>query len=123
MSRLTSLFPSGILGNSNNSGHRDRTTDGITRLRFTLETLPGAKKYVFSPSVKSDILTELYDTFWGQHATLLMPHGVTKMPPGILLSDLQIQYRYNGAGGEQPITPGRTCGHIFVKGESCYRCK
>ena len=45
------------------------------------------------------------------------------MPPGTLLSDVQIRLGYMGAGAEQPIIPGRTCGHIFVKGESCYRCK
>lgn len=127
MSRITSLLPTSFLGGGNS--HRDRTTDGLTRLRFTLETLPGSKKYIFTPATRLEILSELYETFWGPHGHRFLPSGINiaslpmrpPLPP--LLSEIQTHYAFHGAGVEEPIVPGRSCGHIFLKGESCYRCK
>ena len=121
MSRLSQLFSTGLLGGA--MGQRDRTTDGLTRLRFALETLASSKKYIFTPAVRAEILSELYETFWGQHMAYFAPTTLTKMPPYLLLSEVQNRYVFHGADTEDPVIPGRSCGHIFVKGESCYRCK
>ena len=102
---------------------RDRTTDGLTRLRFTLETLPGSKKFIFTPGTRAEILTELYETFWGPHGQCFLPATIASLPMHGLLSDVQTRYGFHGAGIEEPVVPGRSCGHIFVRGESCYRCK
>lgn len=121
MSRFTSLFSSGFLGSAVSS--QSRTTDGLTRLRFTLETLPGSKKYVFTQGTRSEILAELYSTFWGSHINSFLPESMSSMPPQALLSEVQAHYSLNGSGSAEIITPGRCCSHIFSKGESCYRCK
>lgn len=102
---------------------QNRTTDGLTRLRFTLETLPGSKKYIFTPGTRAEILSELYETFWGQNASYFLPNAVQGVPVQLLLSEVQVRHGFHGAGGELPIVPGRSCGHIFSKGEACYRCK
>ncbi|EJD04513.1 uncharacterized protein FOMMEDRAFT_107268 [Fomitiporia mediterranea MF3/22] len=120
MSRLSSIFST--LGGSSMSS-QSRTTDGLTRLRFTLETLPGSKKYIFTPGTRSEILQELYETFWGPHGNLFLPNAISYLPVQLLLSEVQTRYGFHGAGGDPPIVPGRSCGHIFTKGESCYRCK
>ncbi|KAI5118525.1 hypothetical protein M0805_007693 [Coniferiporia weirii] len=118
MSRLSSLFS---LGGSTTP--QSRTTDGLTRLRFTLETLPGSKKCIFSPGTRSEILAELYETFWGPHGSYFLPNAISYQPVQLLLSEVQTRYGFHSAGTEPPIVPGRPCGHIFLKGESCYRCK
>lgn len=118
MSRLTSLFS---LGGS--VSPPNRTADGLTRLRFTLETLPGSKKYIFTPGTRSEILSELYETFWGPHGSYFLPNAISYIPVQLLLSEIQQRYGFQGAGQEPPIVPGKPCGHIFMKGESCYRCK
>lgn len=102
---------------------QNRTTDGLTRLRFTLETLPGSKKYIFSPETRSEIYSELYDTFWGPHGSYFVPSAAAYLPMTTPLSEAQVKYTFHGAGSEPPIIPGKPCGHIFAKGESCYRCK
>ena len=102
---------------------QNRTTDGLTRLRFTLETLPGSKKCIFTPGTRMEILSELYETFWGQNGSYFLPSAIQNAPVQQLLSELQVRYSFHGAGGEMPIVPGRSCGHIFAKGEACYRCK
>ena len=57
-SRITNLFASsGLLGSS--MSPRDRTTDGLTRLRFTLETLPGSKKFIFTPPGEAEVPIEI----------------------------------------------------------------
>ncbi|THH04445.1 hypothetical protein EW145_g5517 [Phellinidium pouzarii] len=118
MSRLSSLFS---LGSS--MSPQNRTTDGLTRLRFTLETLPGSKKYIFTPGTRSEILSELYETFWGPNGNSFLPNAISYLPVQLLLSEVQTRYGFHGAGAEPPIIPNRPCGHIFMKGESCYRCK
>ncbi|TDL22308.1 hypothetical protein BD410DRAFT_256866 [Rickenella mellea] len=121
MSRLTSLFAGSLLGSA--PGPRDRATEGIARLRFALETMPGSRKYVFAPSTRAEILSELYDSFWGPYAHMFQPASTASLPMQTLLSEVQIRHAFCGAGGEEQSILGRSCGHIFVKGESCYRCK
>ena len=101
----------------------NRTSDGLTRLRFTLETLPGSKKYIFTPGTRSEILSELYETFWGNHGSYFLPTAISYLPVQMLLSEVQQRHGFHGADQEPPIVPGKPCGHIFMKGESCYRCK
>ena len=120
MSRITSFL--GSFG-ANAAAPQNRTTDGLTRLRFTLETLPSSKKYIFEPAIRSEILSELYDTFWGPHGSYFLPNAISYLPVHYLLSEVQTRYGFHGAGSDPPIVPGRSCGHIFTKGESCYRCK
>ena len=121
MSRFTSLFSSGFLGSAVSA--QSRTTDGLTRLRFTLETLPGSKKYVFTQATRSEILAELYGTFCGSHIHSFLPESRSGIPAQALLSEVQAHCSLNDAGSAEIITPGRCCSHIFSKGESCYRCK
>ncbi|KAL5535029.1 UBR1 [Sanghuangporus sanghuang] len=120
MSRLSSLLS---FAAGSTMSPQNRTTDGLTRLRFTLETLPGSKKYIFMPATRCEILSELYETFWGSHGSFFLPNAISFLPVQVLLSEVQTRYGFHGAGGEPPIIPGRSCGHIFTKGESCYRCK
>ena len=120
MSRLTSLFSTSLLGHP----PRDRPTDGLTRLRFALETMASSRKYVFSPVARAEVLAELYQAFWGIYPHMFLPSNI-QQPNQMqaLLSDVQMRNQFGGAGGEEPIIPGKSCGHIFMKGESCYRCK
>ncbi|KAH9920331.1 uncharacterized protein B0H18DRAFT_1086433 [Fomitopsis serialis] len=119
MSGLSSLFPSRLLG-SMHTHPRDRTSDPLARLRFALETMPGSRKYVFTPATRAEILSELYDAFWGPHAHLFLPSSLSSLPPHATLSEVQVA---TGLHREQPIIPGRPCGYIFKKGEACFRCK
>ncbi|KAF4623369.1 hypothetical protein D9613_001400 [Agrocybe pediades] len=114
-SALSAFFPSRRPPSSQN--------DYLTDLRFSLEIMPGSRKYVFTPAARAEILNKLYISFMGQHPNLFLPAGVSQVPSGVLLSEYQISLGFNGAGKEDPMVPGRPCSHIFKKGESCYRCK
>ena len=119
MSGLSSFLPFKGLGSSS---PRDRAADN--RLRSALETMPGTRKYQFTPNVRAEILAELYEAFWGPFSHLFLPNSTTVLPPGKMLSEVQISQRFNGAGSEDMMTmPGRSCNRIFKKGECCYRCK
>ncbi|TFY60974.1 hypothetical protein EVJ58_g4798 [Rhodofomes roseus] len=119
MSGLSSLFPARLLS-SMHTHPRDRTSDPLARLRFALETMPGSRKYVFTPATRAEILSELYDAFWGPHAHLFLPTTLSSLPPHSTLNEVQSAA---GLNKEQPIIPGRPCGYIFKKGEACFRCK
>ncbi|TFK62655.1 hypothetical protein BDN72DRAFT_382278 [Pluteus cervinus] len=106
-------------GSGINSG---ATADPLSHLRFVLETLPGSRKYVFTPATRAEILSELYDAFWGPYAHLFLPNSNSSLPLHATLSEVQVSLGFSGAGKEEPV-PGRPCGHIFKKGESCFRCK
>ncbi|KAI0367458.1 hypothetical protein BV20DRAFT_970410 [Pilatotrama ljubarskyi] len=119
MSGLSSFFPAKLLG-SMHSNPRERQTDPLSRLRFTLETMPGSRKYNFTPATRAEILAELYDAFWGPYAHLFLPNSNSSLPLHATLSEVQANV---GQFKEPQIVPGRPCGHIFKKGESCFRCK
>lgn len=100
---------------------RDRNTDPISRIHYTLETMPASRKYTFTSATRTEILSELYDAFWGPFAHLFLPNSSnSSLPLGITLSEVQAAA---GPPKEPPVIPGRPCGHIFKKGESCFRCK
>jgi len=102
---------------------RERTSDPLSHLRFALETMPGSRKYVFTPATRAEILSELYDAFWGPYAHLFLPNSNSSLPFHATLSEVQASLGFAGAGRGEYIIPGRSCGRIFKKGESCYRCK
>jgi hypothetical protein len=115
MSALSAFFPS----RRPPSTHSDLLSD----LRFSLEVMPGSRKYVFTPTARAEILSKLYIAFMGQYPHLFLPSGTLQVPAHKLLSEYQASVAFAGAGKEDPLTPGRPCSHIFKKGESCYRCK
>ncbi|KAH0838891.1 hypothetical protein J3R83DRAFT_7318 [Lanmaoa asiatica] len=102
---------------------RDRPSDPLSRLRFALETMPGSRKYVFTPATRAEILSELYDAFWGPYAHLFLPLSNSSLPMHATLGQVQAELGFAGAGLQDPVVPGRPCGYIFTKGESCFRCK
>ncbi|KAI0757474.1 hypothetical protein C8Q80DRAFT_103676 [Daedaleopsis nitida] len=119
MSSLSSFFPSRLLS-SMHSNPRDRQTDPLSRLRFTLETMPGSRRYTFTTATRAEILAELYDAFWGSYAHLFLPNSNSSLPLHATLSEVQASA---GQPKEPQVVPGRPCGYIFKKGESCFRCK
>ncbi|KAJ7725312.1 hypothetical protein B0H16DRAFT_1384303 [Mycena metata] len=120
MSGLTSFFPSKFLPTSMNP--RDRSLESVSQLRFFLETLPGLRKYAFGPNARAEVLTALYDAFWGPYSELFLPQH-SSLEAHVLLSEAQSQIGFNGAGKDEPVIPGRPCSHVFKKGENCFRCK
>ncbi|KAJ8593596.1 hypothetical protein M405DRAFT_731193 [Rhizopogon salebrosus TDB-379] len=102
---------------------RDRPSDPLSRLRYTLETMPSSRKYIFSLATRAEVLPELYDAFWGPYSHLFLPLSNSSLPMHATLSSVQVDLGFAGAGSEDPVVPGRPCGHIFSKGESCFRCK
>ncbi|KAH8101404.1 hypothetical protein BXZ70DRAFT_906545 [Cristinia sonorae] len=117
MSGLSSFFPSKLLGSMH---PRDRAEAPFSRLRFSLDTMPGSRKYVFTPATRAEILSELYDAFWGNYAHLFLPNSNSSLPLHSTLSEVQSK---TGINKDTAPVPGRPCGHIFKKGESCFRCK
>lgn len=93
-------------------------TDTIARLRFALETMPSSRRYQWSANTRSEVLRELYASFWGSHQEMFMVH--TPLPPGVLLSEVQQESPLFSDPTEPSNQP---CGHIFKKGENCYRCR
>ena len=122
MSRFTSLFPSGFLGASAGNKERSAPADSL-KLRFSLETLPNSRRFTFTHDVRAEVLSELYDALWGQYMSFFVPSTLSTLPPNTVLSHVQKRYNFHGAGNTGSNNPGHSCGHIFVKGESCYRCK
>ncbi|CEL59965.1 E3 ubiquitin-protein ligase UBR1 [Rhizoctonia solani AG-1 IB] len=96
-----------------------RPNDPLARLRFALETMPGSRKHVFSNGTRADVIKELYDAMWGNYSHLFVTWG-TPLAPDVLLGDAQ---RENIPGVDDLPVPGRGCGHIFKRGESCFRCR
>ncbi|KAL1733010.1 hypothetical protein EV714DRAFT_205521 [Schizophyllum commune] len=98
-------------------------SDPLSHLRFVLETMPGSRKYVFTPATRAEILSELYEAFWGQYSHLFLPDTNASLPLHATLSEVQVAQDFCGAAQPDPVIPGRPCGRIFRKGETCYRCK
>ena len=119
MSTFSSFLPSKLLG-SMQSRDRGAGPNPLARLRFALDTMPGSRKYVFTPSTRAEILAELYDSFWGSYAHLFLPNSNSSLPLNVTLSEVQNRASH---GKEPAPTPGRPCGTIFKKGEACFRCK
>lgn len=108
---------------SSSTNPRERNPDPLHHLRFALETMPGSRKYVFTPATRVEILSELYTAFWGNYAHMFLPGSNSSLPLNATLSEFQASLGYGGAGREESVIPGRPCSHIFKKGESCFRCK
>lgn len=119
MSTFSSFLPSKLL----NINNRDRSSDPLSRLRFALETMPGSRKYEFTPLTRTEIITELYEAFWGTHASHFVPNPSANLPLHTSLHELQQRQGFGGAGKERKPIPGRACGNIFRKGECCFRCR
>ncbi|KAG8769360.1 hypothetical protein FRC12_005006 [Ceratobasidium sp. 428] len=81
--------------------------------------MPGSRKHTFSTGTRADVLKELYDAMWGAYSHLFIPWG-GPLAPDTLLADAQ---REHIPGVDDLPTPGRGCGHIFKRGESCFRCR
>ncbi|KAF9235714.1 hypothetical protein BU15DRAFT_51032 [Melanogaster broomeanus] len=108
---------SGIMGFFNskfpppmNLNPRDRPSDPLSRLRFALETMPGSRKYVFTPATRAEILSELYDAFWGPYAHLFLPLSNSSLPMHATLSQVQAELSFAGAGSEDPSGGCCDCG-------------
>jgi E3 ubiquitin-protein ligase UBR1 len=120
MSGLSSFLPAKLLGSMNNN--RDRPSDPLHHLRFALETMPGSRKYVFTPATRTEIISELYDAFWGAHAELFVPNAAVSLPLHSTLHELQRRMGF-GMLWREKVELGRPCGNIFKKGECCFRCR
>lgn len=118
MSSLSAFFPSKLLGMQNRE--RALANHPLNKLQFVLDTMPGSRKYVFTPATRLEILAEMYEAFWGNYPHLFLPNSATTMPWNTMLSELQARA---GTSKELSVTPGRPCGRIFKKGEACFRCK
>lgn len=97
---------------------REKPSDSFTRLRYTVESVLTSKRSYSPSQIRVEVLTALYEAFWGSYIGLFLPSASNAPHIRSLLSELQAKHPIN----EQPI-PGRSCGHIFQKGECCYRCK
>ncbi|CAL1696803.1 unnamed protein product [Somion occarium] len=115
MSALSSFFPSKFLGHP-----RDRADSPLSRLRFQLDTMPGSRKYVFTPATRAEILSELYDSFWGSYSHMFLPNSNSSLPMHATLSEVQFRA---GMHTDSNAPSDRPCGRIFKKGEACFRCK
>ncbi|KAF8653558.1 hypothetical protein AX16_003895 [Volvariella volvacea WC 439] len=85
--------------------------------------MPHNRKYLFAEATRADMLSEMYEAFWGQHPQMFLPNTISGLPLHALLSGAQARLAFAGAGDVDTPVPGRPCGHIFKKGESCFRCK
>lgn len=103
--------------------NRDRSSDPLSRLRFALETMPGSRKYVFTPATRTEIISELYDSFWGSHVDLFVTNTTVNLPLHSTLHEVQNRLGFGDSGKEEKVVPGRACGNIFKKGECCFRCR
>ncbi|KIJ45203.1 hypothetical protein M422DRAFT_30047 [Sphaerobolus stellatus SS14] len=95
------------------------TDTPLLRLQYHLEKAVVATGRPYVPQRhKVELFNLLYESFWGDHVGSFLP-GVTQTPNmQMTLSEMQARYPSN-----DPPIPGRSCGHIFQKGECCYRCK
>ncbi|KAF6758805.1 putative zinc finger in N-recognin-domain-containing protein [Ephemerocybe angulata] len=102
---------------------QDPRSDPLSDLRFSLEIMPGSRKFVFNASARAEILTKLNASLMGSNQRYFLPKGVSNVPQHQLLSEYQASIGFGGAGKGEPVVEGRPCSHIFKKGETCYRCK
>ena len=102
---------------------QDPRSDPLSDLRFSLEIIPGSMKFVFNASARTEILAKLNASLIGTNQKHFLPKGVNNIPQGQLLSEYQASVSFGGAGKDGGPVKGRSCSHIFRKGETCYRCK
>ncbi|KAI9456773.1 hypothetical protein HD554DRAFT_2177929 [Boletus coccyginus] len=99
LSGSTSTTMSGIVGFFNSKfpptmNPHDQPSDPLSRFRFALKTIPGSHKYIFMPATCAEILSELYNAFWGPYAHLFLPLSNSSLPMHATLgqiSPLQVQ--------------------------------
>ena len=125
---LSSLIPSKFLAASmhparDRPSHGAQSSDALSHLRFVLETMPGSRKYVFTPATRAEILAELYDAFWGSNAALFLPGASATLPSNQTLHQAQVASGFSGTGVSDPPYPGKVCSRTIVRGESCFRCR
>lgn len=108
---------------------RDRQTDPLARLRFAIETMPGSRKYIFTPGTRKEVLQELYAAFWGPYQDLFLPPTIPGQSKSLMPSSVfdgllsEAQRTIHPHPDDEPPNPGKPCGRIFNKGDSCYRCR
>lgn len=90
--------------------------ESIENLRSLFETQPDFNDHRWSRGARDVLLTQIYRTFWGTYANLFTN---VPFPTNMLLSEHQA--RTDPLYGAD--VPGMSCGHIFKKGECCYKCK
>jgi E3 ubiquitin-protein ligase UBR1 len=91
-------------------------SDPVELLRSFLDTLADLNDFEWSQDVRDAIFDQTYKTFWGPHSHCFTSEPI---PVGMLLSAHQaITDPQYGAD-----IPGMPCGHMFKKGDCCYKCK
>ena len=75
MSTFSSFLPSKPLSINN-----CWPSDPFSHLIFALEMMPGSCKYKSAPLTHTEIIIELYDTFWGPHASYFAPNPAANLP-------------------------------------------
>lgn len=90
--------------------------ESVENLRSFLDASPDMNEFEWSSDARDAILTHIYKTFWGSHSHCFVSEP---LPHGNLLSFHQAETDpHYGAD-----IPGMPCGHIFRKGDCCYKCK
>src|ERR1700733_4165601 len=92
--------------------------DTVEILRSFLEASPDMNDFEWSSGARDAILTHVYKTFWGSHSHCFISIS-EPLPPGALLS----AHQANTDSHYGADIPGMPCGHIFRKGDCCYKCK
>ncbi|KAG2737664.1 PLP-dependent transferase [Suillus brevipes Sb2] len=88
------------------SGATSSLRPSITVIFFR-ELGTSSRKYIFSIATRAEVLSELYDAFWGPYSHLFLPSSNPSLPNHATLSNAQADLGFAGAGSEDPIVPGR----------------
>ncbi|CAG8556007.1 52_t:CDS:10, partial [Ambispora gerdemannii] len=115
-------------GGDSSAEHRSNHTPITLNPNFNsslshyLQVCPQSFGYRLTEVAQQKILAKLFSEFWSQnenYVKLFFPNGVGEGSEAYKLNhtqnDLGIEY--------SPAHRGRSCGHIFKKGESVYRCR
>jgi len=106
-----------------NIDNHDQSSDPLSRLRSTLETILGSPKYEFTPLNHTEIITELYEAFWGTHASHFVPNPSADLPLHASLHEVQQRQGFGGVGKKGKTILGRACGNTFREGECYFKCR
>ncbi|KAF8124445.1 hypothetical protein EV363DRAFT_1454493 [Boletus edulis] len=74
----------------------DRPSNPLSRLRFALETIHSSRKCVFTPATCAEVLSELYNAFWGPYAHLFLPLSNSSLPMHATPSQVQAELGFGG---------------------------